>query len=324
MTKPASRLLTLILLLQAHPNQKAFDLASQLGVSVRTLHRYVEMLDEMGIPVYTERGPYGGFSLVRGYKMPPMIFSPEEAVAVCLGTSLVGDMWGQLYQEAALGALVKLENVLPDEQRDEVVWARRSLVAIGLHYPGLEVYAPVVAKLRQAIRELRRVEMVYQSASASEAAARLLDPYALALRLGWWYVVGFCHLRQEVRIFRLDRIRELNLLGEVFLVPENFDARKFLKGEFQGQPQIRSRVRFKPEAAQVARGNRSIWDRIEEQPDGSIIVTMSTPDLNWAASNILAYGPLVEVLDPPGLRQLVRDWAGAIVKQYGDQQTIGG
>src|SRR5512137_2040983 len=108
MTKPASRLITLILLLQHHPNQKAADLASSLGVSVRTLHRYIELLDEMGIPVYTERGPCGGFSLVRGYKMPPLVFTPEEAAAVALGASLVTEMWGALYQDAARGALAKL------------------------------------------------------------------------------------------------------------------------------------------------------------------------------------------------------------------------
>jgi len=107
MTNTATRLITLILLLQRQPNQKAADLAARLGISVRSLHRYIGMLDEMGIPVYSERGPYGGFSLVRGYKMPPLVFTPEEAVAVTLGTSLVGEMWGQLYQEAAQGALAK-------------------------------------------------------------------------------------------------------------------------------------------------------------------------------------------------------------------------
>ena len=84
MTTTATRLITLIMLLQRHPNQKAGELACELDVSVRTLHRYFAMLDEMGIPIFSERGPYGGFSLVRGYKMPPLIFSPQEAVAVCL------------------------------------------------------------------------------------------------------------------------------------------------------------------------------------------------------------------------------------------------
>ena len=124
MTQPATRLITLILLLQNQPNQKASELAEKLGVSVRTVHRYLSMLDEMGIPVYSERGPYGGFSLVRGYKMPPLVFTPEEAVAVTLGTGLVEEMWGQLYREASRGALAKLENLLPDEQRNEVAWAR--------------------------------------------------------------------------------------------------------------------------------------------------------------------------------------------------------
>src|SRR5512146_3339387 len=122
MPNTATRLITLILLLQRQPGQKAAVLAEQLGVSVRTLHRYIGMLDEMGIPVYSERGPYGGFSLVRGYRMPPLVFTPEEAVAVYLGTSLVREIWGRLYQEAAQGALAKLDNVLPEEQQHEVAW----------------------------------------------------------------------------------------------------------------------------------------------------------------------------------------------------------
>src|SRR3989337_1763557 len=124
MSNLATRLITLILILQNRPNQKASELAGKLGISIRTLHRYFGMLDEMGIPVYAERGPYGGFSLVRGYKLPPLVFSLEEAVAVYLGTSLVGEMWGELYRDAAQGAMAKLENILPNEQRGEIDWAR--------------------------------------------------------------------------------------------------------------------------------------------------------------------------------------------------------
>ena len=79
MSNTATRLITLIMLLQRRPNQKAAELAEALGVSVRSLHRYVNMLEEMGIPLYSERGPAGGFSLVRGYRMPPLVFTPAEA-----------------------------------------------------------------------------------------------------------------------------------------------------------------------------------------------------------------------------------------------------
>src|SRR5574341_588198 len=153
MSNTATRLITLILLLQSQPNQKASGLAKRLGVSIRTIHRYFQMLDEMGIPVYTERGPYGGFSLVRGYKLPPLVFSLEEAVAVYLGTSLVGEMWGQLYRESAQGAMAKLQNVLPDEQRSEIAWARRSLVATGLHRADPTPLFPMLEELRRAMRQ---------------------------------------------------------------------------------------------------------------------------------------------------------------------------
>ncbi len=89
MANTATRLITLIMLLQRQPNQTAGQLAQALGVSPRTAQRYIAMLDDIGIPVYAERGPVGGYALVRGYKMPPLIFTPEEAVALYLGTSLL-------------------------------------------------------------------------------------------------------------------------------------------------------------------------------------------------------------------------------------------
>jgi predicted DNA-binding transcriptional regulator YafY len=316
MTSPANRLLTLILLLQRQPNQKAAGLAASLDVSVRTLHRYIERLDEMGIPVYTERGPYGGFSLVRGYKMPPLVFTPEEATAVSLGTGLVEEMWGELYREAARGALAKLENLLPEQQREEVKWARRTLVSAGLAHPSLDTRSTTLAKLRSAMHAACRVKMIYQSTSSLKPTARELDPYAIAFRWGWWYVVGYCHTRRSVRTFRIDRIQELNVMDEPFQAPADFDARAFLAEFVQGQPQVQVRLRFAAQAAPVAHTNRALWEAFEEQADGSVVVTFSAPDLNWAASTVLAYGPPVEVLEPPELRHLLRGWARAIVKLY--------
>lgn len=190
MTTTATRLITLIMTLQHQPNQKAADLAAKLGVSVRTLHRYFGMLDEMGIPIYAERGPYGGFSLVRGYKLPPLVFTPEEAVALYLGTSLVSQMWGRLYRESAQGAMAKLENVLPDEQRSEIAWARRTLIATGMHRADPSTLGPLLEKLRRAAREQKRVNMLYQSTTGDKTTERQVDPYALVHRGGWWYLVA--------------------------------------------------------------------------------------------------------------------------------------
>ncbi|MGC9335653.1 MAG: helix-turn-helix transcriptional regulator, partial [Anaerolineae bacterium] len=128
MANVATRLISIILMLQSRGTLKACDLAEELGVSERTIHRYMGMLDELGIPIYSERGPYGGFSLVRGYKLPPLVFSPEEATALYLGTELVKDIWGASYQEAVVAATAKLDNVLPDALLQEVKQVQRSLL----------------------------------------------------------------------------------------------------------------------------------------------------------------------------------------------------
>lgn len=315
MTNTATRLLTLILLLQRRPNQKAADLAETLGVSVRSVHRYMEMLDEMGIPIYTERGPYGGFSLVRGYRMPPLIFTPEEAVAVSLGTGLAADLFGSLYREAARAALAKLDNVLPDEQRREAAWARRALVTVGLHRLDLEKLGPILETLRAAVRERCRVSMLYQSLGSSRPTRRELDPYALVFRWGWWYVAGFCHLRQGVRLFRVDRILELAVLEHTFPLPE-FDARAYLDQLMQQQPLLKVKLRFDPGFAFLARENFSAWEGLKELPGGAVEVCLSVPDAAWGASTALAYGPAVTVIEPEEVRKTVAEWARETMRKY--------
>ena len=316
MTKTASRLITLILLLQNRPNQKAGELAKKLGVSLRTIHRYFAMLDEMGIPIFSERGPYGGFSLVRGYKIPPLIFSLEEAIAVYLGTSLVSEMWGQLYRDAAQGAMAKLENILPDEQRGEINWARQSLIATGLHRADMSALLPSLEELRRATRERHQISAVYQSAANARAMRRKINPYALVFRAGLWYLVGYCHLRAAPRTFRVDRIQKLTLLSEPFQMPKEFDIHKYLENEFKDQPMIRARLKFLPEGAHIVTSNPLLWESTQEEPDGSIVATLTAPDLPWLASMTLSYANWAIVLEPPELRSMVREWAQATIDRY--------
>jgi predicted DNA-binding transcriptional regulator YafY len=312
----AVRLITLIQLLQRQPNQKAAELAQELGVSVRTIHRYFEMLEEMGIPIYSERGRHGGFSLVRGYRMPPLVFTPQEAVTLVLGAALVEKMWGQSYRQAARGAQVKLQNVLPDEQLYEVDWARRTMLATGMHRTDLTDLEPHLETLRRAARERRSVHMTYQSRAQPHPTQRQLDPYALVFRWGWWYVVGYCHLRDGVRTFRLDRIQAVELSQISYQQPQEFDLKKYLSEELEAQPQIPVRLRFEAHAASAANDGRYYWDDIKEQADGSMVVSFSAPTLHWAASTALAYGPIVEVIEPAELRVLVADWSEAVARNY--------
>lgn len=319
MNNTATRLITLIFLLQNQPNQKASDLAEKLGVSLRTVHRYFAMLDEMGIPVYAERGPYGGFSLVRGYKIPPLIFSLEEAVAVYLGTSLVSEMWGSLYRDAAQGALAKLENILPNEQRREIEWARRSLITTSLNRVESNQLFSMLDDLRKATRDHHQVSLVYQGATDKKADNRKVDPYALVFRAGLWYLVGYCHLRNAPRTFRVDRIERLTLLTQSFEMPEVFDVHQYLEREFKDQPSIRARLQFIPEAAHIVKSNLMMWESVTENPDGKMEVTLTSPDLPFLASMTLSFAHWATVLEPPELREMVQEWAQKTANQYSTQ-----
>lgn len=323
MTTPATRLITLIMLLQRQPNQKAEDLAEKLGVSVRTLHRYFGKLEQMGIPIYAERGPHGGFSLVRGYQLPPLIFTPEEATALYLGTSLAREMWGELYRVPAEGAMAKLDNVLPDDQRAEVAWARRSLVATGMHRTDPREMAPTLKLIKRGAHEERQLAMTYRSGTKGERTEREVDPFALIHRSGRWYLVGHCHLRRALRTFRVDRIERCALLSREFEMPPDFDLDSYLGGEFTDQTAVQARLHFVPEAAGIARANLSNWDSLEERPDGSLEVVLSAPDLHWMASMVLSFATWVTVEEPPELRAIVRDWAAATAAQYKPQAIEG-
>jgi predicted DNA-binding transcriptional regulator YafY len=316
MANTATRLITLIMLLQRQPNQNAAHLAQALGVSVRTVQRYITMLEEIGIPVYAERGPYGGYALVRGYKMPPLIFTPEEAVAVYLGTSLLEEVWGRLYQAGARGALAKLDNVLPDEQRSEVAWARQAVLSIGMNWADPNLAVPYLERLRDAIYERRRVRIRYRSRSKPQPEQRDVDPYKLVSRWGWQYCIGYCHRRHAPRTFRLDRILDLELLDQTFAEPTDFNLQAYLATDPFFQPTIRARLRFGPEAALVALNNRAYWESFEEQPDGAVVVTFAAPDLEAAAGMVLRIGFPAVILEPEDLHELVRTQARAIAAHF--------
>ncbi|MCL4303311.1 MAG: YafY family transcriptional regulator [Anaerolineae bacterium] len=316
MANTATRLITLIMLLQRQPNQTAAQLAQTLDVSARTVQRYMTMLDEMGIPIYAERGPYGGYALVRGYKMPPLVFTPEEAVAIYLGTSFLEQVWGRLYQEAARGALAKLDNVLPDEQRREVAWASQTLLAIGMHQADPSRSVPHLEKLWAAVHERRRVRLLYRGRNQPEPLPRDVDPYVLVHGWGRQYCLGYCHLRQGIRSFRVDRILQLDLTEQTFGIPADFDLEAYVAEEPYFQRRIQVRLCFAPEAALQALDNQSQWDTVEEQPDGSIIVTFAIPDVETAASIVMNYGYLAEVVEPEELRALVRERAAALAARH--------
>ncbi len=319
MANVATRLISIILMLQRRGTIKASELAEELSVSERTVHRYMGMLDELGIPIYSERGPYGGFSLIRGYRLPPLIFTPEEATALYLGAELVKDIWGASYFDAAVAATAKLDNVLPDTLLQEVKQAQRGLLVTGWLRRDYGPWAPILDDLRRAVARRRQLQMVYQSFHR-QVSQRTVDPYALALQWGNWYLVGHCHLRNELRTFRVDRIEKAEPTAVTFEVPTDFSAREHLLRMAQERPATYYRVvvRFDPEVAHIVRERREEWQDLTEHGDGSVTLAFDASDLAWPSRWVLTYQDKATVLGPPELAARVRDAAQAIAARYAD------
>jgi predicted DNA-binding transcriptional regulator YafY len=315
MANVATRLLSMLFLFQSRRQWTVAELSDELDVSDRTVHRYIGMLEEMGIPLYSERGPYGGFSLLRTYKLPPLIFTPEEATVLYMGARLIQDIWGKSFQDAVTGVTAKLDNVLPDDIRQEAGRAQRSLVVVTGTSRDYAPFHDLMVTLRECMAQSQQISMSYHSFSRVQTE-RVVDPYALSLRWGNWYLVGYCHLREELRTFRIDRISELQPREETFAFPKDFDAKAYLEKSMRWENRYEIVVWASPQISAEMNERAGDWIKVENHPDGSATVRFEVDNLNWATGWVLSWGRTVKVLAPPELVERVKEDAEEILKIY--------
>ena len=317
MNNVATRLLSLIMLLQSRSIWKAAELATELSVSERTVHRYMDMLDEMGIPIYSERGPYGGFSLVRGYKLPPLLFSAEEATVLYMGANLVRDVWGQTYDDAVTAVTAKLDNVRPDDLRHEVREAQQSLIVGGLRSRDYRPWEPVLHTLRQCIARRNCVRLLYRALGREQNTERVVEPYALAFQWGLWYLIGFCRLRDDMRTFRVDRVKGAVATEDSFAMPRNFPVREYLERTLRFEPTYTVAVHVAASAALNVKERHGHWMDIVDHDDGAITARFGVAALDWATGWVLSYGSAARALEPPELIDRVQQAALGALERYG-------
>ncbi len=315
MSNVATRLLSLILLLQSRARWKASELKKELNVSERTVHRYIAMLEEMGIPIYSERGPYGGFSLLRGYKLPPLIFTAEEATVLYMGANLIREVWGQTYNDAVTSVTAKLDNVLPDDLRHQVAQARQSLFVSGLTARDYRPWEQAIHTLRECIANRRCISLQYQSFGLKQTE-RVVEPYALTLQWGLWYLVGYCRLRQDLRTFRIDRIQNITPVQDCFAMPRDFDVREYMARTRHFEPNYWVKVQIGVAAAAQVRERYGHWMRIEDHADGSLTAHFGQSTLDWATGWVLSYGAQARVLEPAELVARVQETARGTLQRY--------
>jgi predicted DNA-binding transcriptional regulator YafY len=305
------RLLAIVLELQARRWARADDLAATFEVNKRTIYRDMLALGESGVPVVSVPGR--GYSLVEGYFLPPLTFSTDEAVMLLLGAGFVAQNFDEQYRGAARAAAQKIVAVLPEPRRREVASLKSRIQFI---VRNSHLAAETLQRVRRAIIEHHTVRFRYHAryrdGQASTLDPRAADPYALVHVNGAWIMVGWCHLRQANRRFRLDRMDDVTLLDATFTPPEHVS----LARPPEEDRTLVIRALFDHETARWADETPSYFQVGREERADGVVVTLAVRQpgevLNW----LLGWGARVRVLEPESVRALVAREARAIAAQH--------
>ncbi len=313
MSSPTTRVLTVLELLQSHARMTGTELAARVDVDVRTIRRYIDALQELGIPVLAERGRYGAYSLMPGFKLPPLMFSEDEALALTLGL-LVARRVGMLQTVPALeSALAKVERVLPVALRQRIQAVQQALL-VELAEPDAAPANATVLAFSTAIRNGHQVALRYRSAG-QQATERLIEPYGVVYRGGRWYAPAYCHLRAGMRLFRLDRVLAAEVVEDAaFTRPADFDTLGFVRDALAAAPGAWAvRVLIEAPLERVRRAVEPEAATLLPQPDG-VELRLHVEDLDWMARFLVEIGEPFVVREPPELRDAVRALAAALLR----------
>ncbi len=299
MYHPTSRVLTVLELIQSRPSITGPELAERLEMDVRTVRRYITHLQDVGIPVEANIGRYGGYRLRPGFKLPPLIFTEEEATAIMLG--LLASTWLEIGQSAVAieGALAKVSRVLPVRARERLEAVTSHLVLFP-HNQQARPDASLLIDLSGAIHASQRIEIDYRSLH-NEVTHRKVEPYGITGWKGHWYLGGYCCLRQDYRSFRLDRIQQVQILSETFEKAENFDFEAYVKEQYNTAG-MHMEVEFQGELSAVQQKIPTLYGTLTETPTG-VLLQEQYDDVESMARYLMSLNLPFVIHHPPELRE---------------------
>jgi predicted DNA-binding transcriptional regulator YafY len=301
---PTTRLLAVLELLQAHSRISGADLAARVGVDLRTVRRYVTTLEGMGIPITAERGRHGGYALMPGFKLPPLMFNDDEALALSVGLLAARALGLNQAAPAVTSALAKLERIMP-EQLKRRVRAVDETVQLDLAGPAFAPDGEVLAVLSAAARDARRTVLRYRAPDGGETE-RAFDPYGLAYRGRCWYAVGWCSLRAALRSFRLDRIVHLASTAIPFTRPAGFDVLGYLRTSVATLPRAHAVEVLLETDLETARAHLFDAVGVFEQSAHGVVLHNQSDDLDWFARQLACLPFGFQIRRPDALRVAVK------------------
>ena len=302
-TSPTSRALQVLELLQNQPGATADQLAEALGVTERAARRYVGILREAEIPILSVRGRHGGYSVGRGVRLPPLVFSSTEALGMVMAV-LEGHHEAADSTDPVANALRKIMRALPEAVAAQAELVRRTARPVPDRYA-----APpdpsITAQLVHASSVHRAVEITYRPEEGTEWASRV-EPWAVVVRQGRWYLLSRRVSSGAIRTYRLDRVRSVELLAEEFEPPADLDPVAVLEQNFAVGWEFPTEVEISATAEQMAQWLPRTIGRLEPTGEATCRLLGSTSDPAWYAEVLATIPAPFRVVSGPELSEAVR------------------
>jgi len=303
--KRFDRIVNIYIQLQSKRVVKAQELADRFGVSLRTIYRDIRSLEQAGVPIFGEAG--SGYSLVEGYRLPPVLFTKEEAMSFVGAQKLMGKFMDRKLQEHYEAALYKIKAVLRMTEKD---WLANIESKIVMAKPGYEIFNTRVphalSTLFESIAQRIKVELHYKGLRDESPQRRIIEPVGMFHEMNYWYIYAYCHTRKAYRQFRADRIVQLKLSEEPFEQDHPTLAQFMEEREQERKDALKTKVRIRvaKELAGYMKWQRAYHGFVSERDCGShvemVFETVDTHDEfpRW----LLMFGDGTQVLEPDSLR----------------------
>lgn len=315
------RLIGIIILLNSRKVVKAKDIADMLEASERTIYRDVNILCESGIPIISVPGPTGGFSFMEGYKLNTDSLHHRDIVNILISSmGIKPERNTETFQEFN-NAIIKLENSVPEEYREEIAKAKKKILYDADPWIGEKALDNNIDIIKKAVFNLKKLKVSYKKYDG-ELSERVVRPYGVIVKNSKLYLSAFCEERNEVRIFKCSRFESLEILKESFSMPEKFSLEDFWKNSKQHfirrMPKATSgfktysvKIRLFEEKKNILQGFEVLkYEKIEQYH----IYEINMISFETACSVVFPFSDRIEVIEPIELNKYIIDKAKRIIE----------
>ncbi|MGO1596362.1 MAG: helix-turn-helix transcriptional regulator [Sphingobacterium sp.] len=306
--KRFDRIVEILIQLQSRRLVKAKDLADHFQVSLRTIYRDIRSLEQAGVPLIGEAGL--GYSLVDGYRLPPVSFTKEEALSFASTEKLVHQFLDKKTASVYDSALSKIRAVLK-RREVELMDVLEGQIVVNKQGPALfpDKVPHVLSSTVEAIASKRQLEVAYQGVRDEQSRIRQIEPIGILHEMGFWFIIAYCLERKDFRQFRSDRIQQIELLN-TFCSASHTTMDEFIatRRSYRELPKTEVRLLVDKSFAHYMQGQRNQYGFLSERPvDDQVEMIFASGDIEQALPRwLLMFGDKVEIVEPQALRDNFR------------------